>query len=91
MCTCRLIPKTPVIFSFDELLYKKNDIYYSKSLHCIKQDHIIVPSEGVKDNRVIAVDGFWVVWGEAHVAHLHLVTRDPMMHHGEARIKGTPP
>lgn len=52
---------------------------------------IRVPSESVKNHRVVAVNGIWVVWWQANIAQLHLIARDPMVHHSKARIKGRPP
>lgn len=50
-----------------------------------------LPSESVEDNRVVTVNGIWVVWWQANIAQLHLIARDPMVHHSKARIKWRPP
>lgn len=52
--------------------------------------HKNVPPESVKDNRVITVNGIWVVGWQTNIAQLHLIARDPMVHHSKARIKGRP-
>lgn len=49
------------------------------------------PSERVKDNRIITVDGVWVSWWQTQVSHLDLIAGNPVLDDGEARIEGGPP
>lgn len=49
-----------------------------------------LPSERVKNNRVITVNGIWVGWGQANIPQLHLVAGDPMVHYSKAWIKWRP-
>ena len=58
-------------------------------------DHVCkegsIPPESVEDHRVVTVNGIRVVGGKTQVTHLHLIAGDPMMHHGEAGVEGSPP
>lgn len=46
-----------------------------------------LPAEGVEDQRVVGVFGVSVSGGETQGAKAQVVTGDPMMHHGQARVK----
>ena len=50
-----------------------------------------IPPESVKDHRVVTVNGIRVIGRQTQVPHLHLIAGDPMVHHREAGVEGSPP